>query len=162
MSDDTKKNASKVEKGGSKGVTIALKLPHGLRLKLYKMIPFTEPVIGGGTRESKRAEQVGEEVVLNGYAKPFGAEPKCIVAGGYALTSNVNREFIAEWLKQNSDHPVVKNNLLLVQDDDHGAQDEAKEKKAITNGLEPLNPDKLPNVGKGSGLKVETFKQEAA
>lgn len=144
----------------SKTVSVGCKLPHGLRLRLFKMEPFSEAVIGGGVRESKRAVQVGEQIVLKGYAKPFGSEAVALVVGGYAITPNVDREFIAEWLKQNAESAVVKSGLVFIQDGEQRARDEAKEKSALVNGLEALNPKKLPNVG--MGFKVETFTKEEA
>lgn len=149
--------------GKSKTVTVGCKLPHGLQLRLFKMVEFVEPVLGGGTRTGKRAEMVGSVVKINGYAAPFGERPQNQVVGGltgYALTFGVDREFFEEYLRQNRDSDVVKNGLLFAADGEQRARDIAKERRGVKNGLEPLDPNNLPRVSRR--LKVETAKAEEA
>lgn len=124
--------------GSSKTVTVACKIPNGLQLRLFNMVPFDEPVIGGGVRQSKRAEQVGDIVVLKGFAVPFGHTPEHQIVGGYGLTAGVSREFFEQWLLQNKDHPAVKGGLIFSADGQHEAVDRAKERRALRSGLEPL------------------------
>lgn len=141
----------------SKFVTVACKLPHGLRLRVYDMEDFDEPVMGGGIKRSKRAVLRGDEVVLNGYAVPHGEQRKCLVVGGFALTSHVNQEFFEEWLKQNKDLPAVKSGLIFAHATQARVGDQAKEQRKMRNGLEPIDPDKPPQVSKR--LRVQKGKR---
>lgn len=123
-------------------VSVACKLPNGLALRVFKMIPHSEPVMGGGTRETELAVQVGDTVTLKGYAAPFGMAPNAPVAGGYAITSGVDADFWAAWLEQNAEHPVVKNGLVFASERIDSVQKQAKEQAEIKCGLEALDPDK--------------------
>ena len=125
-------------------VTVACKLPHGLFLRLFKMVEYSEPVMGGGSKIVPRAEQIGGAVTIHGYAAPFGKPPVAQVVGGYALTPNVDADFFAEWLKQNADHDVVKNNLIFANEKPESVHGKAKGRESIRNGLEPIDPNKLP------------------
>src|SRR5262245_49212701 len=113
---DIGKSEPAVSKGSSTTVTVACKLPHGLVLKLYEMVPHDEPVLGGGTRTSQIAQVTNHPpVVLKGY---LAAGRPRILGGktGYALTHGVNREFFEEWLRQNADLPAVKQRLIFASD----------------------------------------------
>lgn len=142
---------------GSKGkaggrVTVACKLPHGLLLRVFRMIEQHEPVMGGGTRTSKVAQQMGEAVRINGCRVPHGETAPFIIAGGYALTPNVDSDLFDLWIEQNKDADAVKNNLIYAHARQDGAQDWAREHKATRSGLEPINPDKRakdPRMVKG-------------
>jgi hypothetical protein len=130
-------------------VTVGCKLPHGLILRLFKMVPSVEPVMGGGTREVNKAQQVGEPVKLHGYLTMDGKKkrPAALVAGGYAMTSGVNKEFFDEWMKQNADSDLVKNNLIFSQTTTASAEDQGEEQEKLKCGLEALDPDNLPMKG---------------
>jgi hypothetical protein len=145
----SQENKDAGHKGASATVTVACKLPHGLTLRLFKMEPFEEAVVGGGVRQTKKAMQVGEVVKLNGYAAPHGHRPLADVVGGkfvgYALTPDVPREYIEEWLRQNPDLPAVKNGLIFIAPDRKYAADKAEEVRGQKNGLEPLDMRKDPN-----------------
>ncbi len=126
----------------SGSVSVACKLPNGLALRVFQMIPHSELVMGGGTRETEIAVQVGDTVTLKGYAAPFGMAPNAPVAGGYAITSGVDADFWAAWLEQNATHPAVKNGLVFASERVDSVQKQAKEQAEIKCGLEPLDPDK--------------------
>lgn len=136
-----------VSRAGAK-VTIACKMPSGLILRLFKMEEYAEPVMGGGSRTSKRAVQVGPSVTLNGTATPPGYTPRFLISGGYALTSNVDKDFWEEWLKQNHDLEVVTNNLVFAASDQQHAQDRAAEQKDLKHGVEPLDMSEIEKDGK--------------
>ncbi len=118
-------------------VTVACKLPHGMRLRLFKMVEGNENVSGNNTRTIKRAEQVGPDVVIKGVAVEHGKEK--VLTGGYALTPGVDKEFMDEWLKQNEQHEAVKNGLIFVSASRDEAEGKAEEQKALKSGLEPLD-----------------------
>ena len=121
-------------------VTVACKLPHGLELRLCKPEEFMVNIPGGGTRKEKRHVPYGKSVIIGGVAAPFGFQPNSPISGGYALTPNVDKQFFDEWLRQNADHDAVRNNLLFAHVKTDMVSDEAKEKKDIKSGLEPIDP----------------------
>lgn len=146
---------------GATRVTVACKLPHGLTMRLFKMEPFVEPVVGGGTRESKMPVVVGEPVTLKGYrALPFGVVPKAQIAGGYAITTGVDKDFFEEWMRQNKDSDIVKNKLVFAHVARESVEDFGRENEKRVNGLEPLDPDKLPSLSKNPKLKLETAEKD--
>lgn len=122
-------------------VSVACKMPSGLILRLFRMEDYSEPVMGGGTRTSQRAVQVDEPVRIHGVAVPFGRFPRTPIIGGYAITPNVDAEFFAEWLKQNAEHDVVKNNLIFTHDKPDFVEKRARDNEKRLSGLEPLNPE---------------------
>lgn len=149
-----------VTKGSSATVTVACKLPHGLILRLYRMNEFDEPVLGGGTRRGKIAEQVGDEVRIKGYAVPRGMDHTTRIIGGnigFALTPGVPRDFFEEWLRQYADLPAVKQGLIFASDKVDTIEKKAKERSKLRNGLEPIDPKNPPRVGR---LKVERYKKD--
>lgn len=133
-------------------VTVACKLPNGLQLRIFKMVPSREPVLGGGTREVEKAEQIGGVVHINGNAVEIGKSPKFpITDGGYALTHNVDAEFFTTWLEQNADHDAVRNGLIFGTPKQDTIEKRSREGEKLRSGLEPIDPDKLPRgIQKGT------------
>ena len=125
-----------VKKSGEK-VTVACKLPHGMRLRLFKMVDGHENVAGNTVRMVKRAEQVGPDVVIKGTAVEFGKE-KALTAG-FMLTPGVDKEFFDEWLRQNAEHDAVKNHLIFAASTRDAVEGEAAEHRKQKSGLEPLD-----------------------
>lgn len=124
-------------------VSVGLKLPHGLILKVYDMISSNELVMGGGTREVKKAQQMGETYLLKGYLtrKKNRKETAPLVIGGYAITSGIPKDFFDKWLEQNKDSDLVRNNLIFAQGTSDRAGDQADDQESTKNGLEPIDPD---------------------
>ena len=125
-------------------VTVACKLPNGLRIHVDEMMEFDEPVMGGGVKTTKRAMQKGGTVFLKGYAVHQGRDAKHPVIGGYGLTHNVDADFFKAWLEQNKDSAVVVNRLIFAHEKQYYTADKADERKDVRNGFEPVNPNKLP------------------
>ena len=126
-------------------VTVACKLPNGLKLRLFEMIEHDEPVMGGGYRTVKIARKVGETITLNGCAAPFGVTKHLV--GGYALTLGVPADFMAAWMDQNKGSPLIESKQIVVHvKDTEGA---AREHAAVRSGLEPLSPKGDPRAPKG-------------
>lgn len=141
----------------AKTVTVACKLPSGLVLRLAQPVKVNEPVMGGGSREVTQYRPVGAAVTVLGTAHPQNAAPLCMIVAGYALTPDVDAKFWNEWLRQNVDHMVVKNNLIFAYEKDSDAKAAAKDNAERRSGLERLDPNKLPR-----GLKsVKAEKAEA-
>lgn len=138
MADNDKPEAGKLPESGT--VTVACNLPTGHILELCKQEKTLEPVMGGGTREVEIWTRTGQTVTIHGPALAIGAQPKCLVIGGYALTPNVDAQFWNEWLKQNARNPVVMNGCVKAFASTNRAEGWAKEHAAQKSGLEPLIP----------------------
>lgn len=125
-------------------VTVACKVPNGIVMRVFSMVDDHEPVMGGGTRRVKKAVPVGESVHIFGPAVPFGAAPRVLIAGGYALTTGVPEDIATEYMKQNADGDIVKNQQVFIYATEASARDAALERADIKSGLEPLDPQNLP------------------
>lgn len=130
-------------------VTVACKLPHGVRLRTFNMEKDREPVMGGGTREVKKAVWDGREFVIKGVAAPAGMAPKARMMGGFALTPGVDKDFWEAWLAQNKESDMVKNGLIFAQTqgDRASLRDNVKDHVKQRSGLEPIDPNNLPVKG---------------
>ena len=138
--------AAPVKKSGEK-VTVACKLPHGMRLRLFKMVDAMENVAGNTMRTVQRAQQIGPDVVIKGVAVEFGKEKT--LSSGFALTPGIDKEFFDEWLRQNQHHDAVKNHLIFAASTRDAVEGEAGDHKKQKSGLEPLD---MSMVKKGERL----------
>ena len=129
-------------------VTVACKLPCGLILQLCQMEEMREPIPGGGFKITTVARRIGDQVVLNPARVPFGVTPEYKIIGGYALTENVDAQFFAEWLRQNSDALIVKNKLIFAYEKDATVVAAAREHKSVQSGFEPINMNGDPRMPK--------------
>jgi hypothetical protein len=125
-------------------VTVACKLPHGLKLRLFNMVETQEPVMGGGFRTVKVAQERPESVTVKGWSHAQNMAPNAPLVGGYALTQNVDKDLWDAWLAANAQSDVVKNGLIFAHEKSVNVEAEAKEKKDKRCGLERLDPNKLP------------------
>jgi len=125
-------------------VTVACKLPHGLRLRLFKMIDVVEGA-PSGSRMVQVAQQIGEQVVIRGYLEPNVGElliPSRM--SSWAFTDGVDKEFMTEWLKQNQGHDAVQAGLIFAADKRSNAEARAREFDKLRSGFEPIDPANLP------------------
>ena len=141
MSEDTSK---------AKTVTVRCKHPGGLILRVFTMEDYDVPT-PAGVKTEKRAVMRGEPVRINGAGVPLmpNGQPKEIdylIVGGFALTPNVDADFWNEWVRQNKDHPMVKNNLIAAHVSEDSARSESRKMKDLRSGLEPLVPDTDPRI----------------
>lgn len=137
-------------------VTVALKHPHGLILKLYEMVEEEQAVMGGGLRTVKVARQLSGQVRLKGYSEPNAKVAPPATAGTFALTHNVPKAFWEKWLHDNADHPYVVNGLIFAHGTPNYVAGKAAERAALRCGLEPINPEKPPMAG------IRTYEKDAA
>ncbi len=145
---------------GTDTVTVACKITNGLILKVYEMVPASEPTFGGGERDIKggKAIQIGEDVVLRGSALDpvmlrAGRMPGYSHVGGFALTSGIPREFWERWLEQNADHPAVRNGLVFAHATVDGASGMSREREGVESGYEGIDP---ANPSKRTGIRAVT------
>lgn len=125
-------------------VTVACKLPHGLKLRLFNMIDTQEPILGGGYRTVKVAREQAKSITIKGWSHAQNMAPDAPIVGGYALTMNVDKDFWDAWLEQNQELDAVRNKLIFAHEKPVNAEAESKEKRDVRSGLERLDPKKLP------------------
>jgi hypothetical protein len=122
----------------AKTLTVACKLPNGVVLHLDDMVDEVEPV---SFKTVKIARRRPETVTVHGCAVPVGTPlPAHQIHAGYALTPGVDADFWAEWLKQNKDTTMVKNNLIFAMPTREAIEAKTTEHKAQRSNLEPLDP----------------------
>lgn len=132
-------------------VSIGCKLPHGLVLRVFNMIERDVPVMGGGSRTERIAEQRAETATINGWSHAQNAAPNCTIIGGYALTDNVDKDLWDLWLSQNKNSDMVKNGLIFANEKSDSVVGKAKDGANIRSGLERLDPTKI-----GGRVKTDT------
>lgn len=125
-------------------VTVVCKIPTGVVLQLCAKEEYVEEGLNG-SRTRTRYNKVGRTFIARGPASPNGQVPRGYVrpalAGGYALTPNIPQDFWEAWLEQNADNPIVVNQMIFAQGKRGNAIAEAREKKDLKSGLEPMDPD---------------------
>lgn len=130
-------------KGGT--VTVACKIPNGIVLQLCKPTQWFDET-PSGTRERTRHDKYGPRVVVNGPAFPNGPPPEGFrnrpeTVGGYALTSGIDADFFAKWMKQNKDAPYVTSGMIYAHSQATSVRAFAKEHKDTRSGFESLSQD---------------------
>lgn len=135
-------------------VTVACKLPHGLVLRVFKMVDKDQHA-NGATRTVQEAEELPGRHVLNGFSHPQNKAPTCLIVEGAAITSGVDKDLWDLWLTQNKDSDMVKAGLIYAFEKPAEAEARARARKDTRSGLERMDPAKLPNA------RVKTEKQAA-
>lgn len=139
----------KVPETGNGKITVGLKWPAGIILRVYEMVDDGE-MTQQGYKPIKKAQQVGPKVRLRGYyddaKQQFGSKtiPIPSMPGSFALTHNVDATFMAAWLEQNKDSDIVKNGLIIVAKSPADAAAMVSEREKMKCGIEPLDPEKPP------------------
>ena len=125
-------------------VIVGCKIPNGLILQLSHMERSSEPVMGGGHRDVKLGRKVGPKYVIKGPAFQVGVMPRYLIAGGYALTSGIPKDFWEEWLEQNKEADYVKNDLVIAHQSMEDLERHCLDNEHLKTGLEPMDPTRLP------------------
>lgn len=131
-------------------VTVACNLPNGVRIRAYRMVPDREPVMGGGVRETMRAEPISESVLIRGPGHEIDKAPRAPIVGrtdktmGYALTSGVDKDLWDNWLSFNKDSAMVRNRNIFAFEDRRSTIAAVKENEDTRSGLEPFMPEGDP------------------
>lgn len=133
------RDSAQPEHAGAK-VRVYCKLPGGVRMRLFKMVERSEPVLGGGYRDFKVAEPLDMEVVAYGGATRVGERASHVIIGGYGVTPGVDKEFWDAWLEANKNTPMVKNGLIFAAERPELGDGEARDRETIRSGLEPMDP----------------------
>jgi len=133
---------------GTETVTIACKVPMGMRLYLYREEEYDEPMFGGGYKHLKRFVPMPDtQIVVRGPGRATNMMPldqiDQFAPGGYGLTPGVPRDWWEQWLKWNKDSHVVRNKVIFAADDTPRAAAQAREQKEIESGLQPVDPQNI-------------------
>ena len=121
-------------------VTVACNIcTSGVVLQLYDFEESEEAVLGGGTRVRKVAVAVGDPITIFGTSVAKGVAPRCEMLMGYALTRDVDAQFMKKWIKDNAQAPMVKNGCIHAWDSRRDNKNWVKENETRKSGLQPLD-----------------------
>lgn len=129
---------------GPATVTVYLKYPSGINLRMHDFHNESELMMGGMSRDVRVARFNGRSFVLNGTAAPFGQARRDAngefvrMVAGYAITEGVPKDMWDQWLEQNKDHNLVRNKLIYAHEKTGEGDAWAKDHKTTLSGLEPL------------------------
>lgn len=137
--------AAKPTSAGAK-VTVYCKMPCGLRIRNFRMVPQTEQVLGGGTREFHIAEPTGEEILIWGNRFRIGDPQTHRLVGDYGVTEGVDKDSWDAWLAANKEIPMVKNGLVFAAEKRDFGEDEAHDRRDTFSGLGPMAKDGDPRA----------------
>ena len=133
-------------------VTVACKIPMGIVLQEFKMMPEREQT-PQGVRDIQVGRPTGKAAVINGTAHAPGrhrvdqsGNPVHITQSGYALTQNVDADLWESWLLFHKDHPMVQNRIIYASTKSGDIGAIGRENEARTSGLEPMRPDGDPRA----------------
>lgn len=133
---ETKPVAAKKSAGH---VVVCCKIPNGLVLRLQKKFAVRIPVGGGAMAVEELWQPVGDGVEVKGPYRKQGETPPNMVSGGYVLTYGVAADHWDQWLIQNADSLIVKNQLISAHANRDDAEAWCRERGGILTGLEPLD-----------------------
>lgn len=128
-------------------VTVACKVPTGVRLQLCKQTKYWEDT-PSGPRERTRWDRFGTQHVVRGTAYPMmppkGFRERAAVTSGYAITRGIPADFWGAWLEQNAKSDLVRSQMIFAFPDADSVREHAGDRGALLSGLEPLDmePDK--------------------
>jgi hypothetical protein len=125
-------------------LTVACKIPNGLMLQVFRQETYWEPLLTGGSKEVKLSRPDGWMQKLNGPARAPGKDVGHQIINGFGLTHGVDADKFAQWLEQNKDSAFVRKGLVFAASRQTDAIDQTKEHREQVTGLEPIDPNNLP------------------
>lgn len=158
------KAAAKTPGTSAETVTVACKLPSGLVMRLFQSHDIDYPMFGGGYKTVSEWRQMegAPTYELNGFSHHLEMAPEYAIAGGYALTPGIPKDFWEMWLEQNQSADFVKNNLIFAAGSENSARAQAKEQREVKSGLERLDPKNPPAQFRKGKDQVEAYDGKAA
>lgn len=106
-----------MSKDSSTVVTIGCKLPHGLIIEARDNSGEIQRVTLKGANDAR-------------------------IVGGYGITENVPADVWGAWLKRHAKFPAVVNGQVFVHTDIKSVESEAKNRREVVTGFEPIDPVK--------------------
>lgn len=105
-------------------IAVGCKLPHGIHMDMRQAGMPTERVTLKGTNSLQS-----------------GAIQRISMIGGFAVTENVPKDFFDAWMKNNKEHPAVKNGLIFHHKQLASVVEMGKEREGeLRSGLDPIDP----------------------
>jgi hypothetical protein len=138
---------------GTATVTVACKIPSGMRCRMHEKRRVSEVTLGG-TREVEQYFATDKEFIVHGPAHAQNEGPRFLTVGGYALTRGVPKDLWDRWYEQNLELDAVQRNLIFAYENSDKTKDAAKDHRTIKTGLERLNPNSLPQLDQRFELKT--------
>lgn len=120
-------------------VTVACKLPHGIKIRDHVERTEFENVMGGGTRKVKRWRPMGKIYRIKGPNVPLQFLRLIEVVGGYAITTGIPLNIFERWLEWNKGSAMVRNHLIFGGENRDDVIAKAKEYESSKTGVEPLD-----------------------
>lgn len=121
-------------------VTVACKYPNGLVLRLGDWHDVDVPVMGGGVKTEHQWRASGKQVTINGPRRRGPVDdPMSPLSDGFALTHNVDADFMAKWFEDNKDHDLVRNGLLVYAAKQEDIKSKTRNSRDTRTGMEPLD-----------------------
>jgi hypothetical protein len=150
---------------GTDTVTIGLKWPNGLIMRIYDAVE-EEYILNNRTIKENRffPKEDCPEYHLNGFSIDLGAmaggiPPDHEIVGGFGLTHGIPRDFAEAWFAQNDKSDLVKKGLVFMAGREQMARGQAKEHASLKCGIEPLDPN---NPAPRAGLRPGTIQKDQA
>ena len=131
---------------GGATVSVASKLPMPFVLQLHDKVKMHEPVMGGGQREviayQKRFGAPTFTIEGNSFAQNKGPHQQLV--GGYAITHGIPKDFWDEWVSQQGESDIVKNEMIFAHEQANSTTSNATDLQNLKSGMERLDPVALP------------------
>jgi hypothetical protein len=119
-------------------VDIAAKLPHGLVLEVgYRIV--NNGVVRSDKYQSFTLKGWNSNLIMAGQPAVLNPEP--------GITKNVPKDIWDAWVASpaGKNHPALKNGLVyVIPKDQKNAEAMAQAHSVLRSGLEPLDPNKMP------------------
>lgn len=138
---------------GTATVSVACKIPQGMRCVLHAPREVKEVTLGG-FREVTQHFPTDREFIVKGPAHAQNEGPRCRVVAGFAITEGVSKELWDEWRKQFASLDAVQKNHIFAYETPGKIEDAAKDHQTVKTGLERLNPHALPQLDKRFKLQT--------
>lgn len=151
--------AQSVPATGTATVTVACKIPQGMRCVIHEERELNEVTLGG-SRRVKESFPTDREFIIKGPAHAQNEGPRCRVVAGFAITEGVPKDLWDEWRRQFAALPAVKSGMIFAYESLDKVVDGAKDKRTVKTGLERLNPHALPQLD--PRFKLETADEAVA
>jgi hypothetical protein len=148
-------SVAETKSSASGTVTVAVKSPHGILLRVFRPQGVREPLPGGGYRDvTQHFEVPNTRHELFGWAHEKGKQPRVpVVLGadgisGYAMNHDVPADIWNAWLEQNHESDLVRNGLIFAYAKEGDARAHARDGENVWDGLHPMQVDEFDDAGK--------------
>lgn len=122
-------------------VYVACKIPSGLVLRVGQFREVQQPILGGGVRMVQEWYPIDKQFTVFGPARAAGMDAKAPVISGFAITKDVDVDFMEKWMQDNQEHAAVQNHQIFFHEKYETLTKMCNEFAKVKSGLEPIVPD---------------------